>query len=125
MTAVLLSNGWTTRATINEIGGCRPAIMGRDLMPALGMKLIQAPAEERVLNIQGQLDTDAQGDDLDDWEKHFSKKFNNLFHRVGRICKYKVHAEFLKNLTPIQQKGTRVSITLQGKVDEEIATLLT
>ena len=62
--------------------------------------------------------------DLDDWQKHFRQRFHHLFHRVGRIRNYKVQAEFFKNLTPIQQKGRRVPITLQKKVDKETDKLL-
>ena len=63
-------------------------------------------------------------DDLDDWQKHFSKQFHHLFRRVGRIRNYKVQAEFFKTLVPIQQKGRRVPLTLQEKVDKEIEKLL-
>ena len=35
-----------------------------------------------------------------------------------------VHAEFFETLTPIQQKGRRVPITLQDKVDKEISNFL-
>ena len=63
-------------------------------------------------------------EDLDDCQRHFSKQFNHLFPRVGRIRNYKVQAEFFKNLIPIQQKGRRVSKTLQEKVDKEIEKLL-
>ena len=63
-------------------------------------------------------------DDLDDWQKHFSRQFHHLFRRVGRIRNYKLQAEFFKNLVPIQQKGRRVPIKLQEKVDKEIEKLL-
>ena len=53
----LQSNGWTTRATINVIGSCRSFIIGRDLMPELGLMLVQAPAEQDVHNIQKQGET--------------------------------------------------------------------
>ena len=49
---------------------------------------------------------------------------SQLFHRVGRIRNYKVQAEFFKSLIPLQQKGRRVPITLQEKVDKEIDKLL-
>ena len=42
------------------------------------------------------------------------------FNRVGKIRNYKVQVEFFNNLIPIQQKGRRVPITLQDKVDGEI-----
>ena len=105
MVVTLQSNGWTTNATINVIGGCRPSIIGRNLMPELGLMLVKAPAEQGVHNIQKQGDIVEQDEDLDDWQKHFRKHFHHLFHRVGRIRNYKVQAEFFKNLIPIQLKG--------------------
>ena len=56
--------------------------------------------------------------------KPFSKQFNHLFRRVGRIRNYKMQAEFFKNLIPIHQKGRRMPIALQDKVDKEIEKLL-
>ena len=76
----LHSNRWTIQMAINVIGGCRPFIIGQDLMPALGLMLVHAPAEQRILNIQEQVDAAAQGEDLDDWQKHLSKQFYNFFH---------------------------------------------
>ena len=124
MQVTLHSNGWTSSADINVIGGCRPSVIGRDLMPALGLMLVQAPLTEGVNSIHSKEGTVATDNDLDDWQKHFNKQFHHLFRRVGRIRNYKVQAEFFKNLTPIQQKGSRVPITLQEKVDKEIDKLL-
>ena len=50
--------------------------------------------------------------------------FQTFFNRIGKIRNYKVQAEFFENLTPVQQKGRRVPITLQEKVDTEIGKLL-
>ena len=111
MQVTLHSNGWTTSAAINVIGGCRPSIIGRDLMPALGLMLVQAPSVKGVHSLQSHGSTVETDDDLDDWPKHFSKQFHHLFRRVGRIRNYKVQAEFFKKLVPIQQKGRRVPIT--------------
>ena len=124
MQVTLYSNGWTSSADINVIGGCRPSIIGRDLMPALGLMLVQAPPAKWVHSIHSHEGTVETDDDLDDWQKHFSKQFHHLFRRVGRIRNYKVQAEFFKNLLPIQQKGRRVPITLQEKVNKEIEKLL-
>ena len=124
MQVTLDSNGWTCSADINVIGGCRPSIIGRDLMPSLGLMLVQAPSTEGVNSIHSKERTVATDNDLDDWQTHFSKQFQHLFRRVGRIRNYKVQAEFFKNLTPIQQKGRRVPITIQEKVDKEIDKLL-
>ena len=102
MQVTLYSNRWTTSAAINVIGGCRPSINGRDLMPALGLMSVQAPSVQRVHSIQSHGSIVETDDDLDDWQKHFSKQFYHLFRRVGRIRNYKVQAEFFKNLVSIQ-----------------------
>ena len=56
--------------------------------------------------------------------KHTSKLYPNLFTRIGKIRNAKVRAEFFENLRPIQQKGRRVPISLQDKVDKEIHRLM-
>ena len=124
MQVTLHSNGWTSSADINVIGGCRPSTIGRDLMPALGLMLIQASPTKGVNSIHSQEGTVETDNGLDDWQKHFRKQCHHLFRRVGRIRNDKVKAKFFKNLTPIQQKGRRVPITLQEKVDKEIDKLL-
>ena len=86
--------------------------------------LVQASSTEGVNSIHSKEGTVVTDNDLVDWQKHFSKQLHHLFRRVGRIRNYKVQAEFFKNLTPIQQKGRRVPITLQEKVDKEIDKLL-
>ena len=62
---------------------------------------------------------------MDQWQLYFSKLFPKLFIRVGKIRNYTVQAEFFKNLVPVQQKGRRVPVTLQEKVDKEIDKLST
>ena len=106
MQVTLHSNGWTSSADINVIGGCRSSFIGRDLRPALGLMLVQASSTEGVNSIHSKEGTVATDNDLDDWQKFFSKQFHHLFRRVGRIRNYKV------------------PITLQEKVDKEIDKLL-
>ena len=61
----------------------------------------------------------AEGENnLDQWQDYFS------FTRVDKIRNYKVQEEFFKTLVTIQQKGRRVPITLQEKVDREIDKFL-
>ena len=123
----LETNGWVTDANMKVIGGNRPSIIGRDLMPNLGLQTVQRTPEETVMSFQGEqpgAKTTGEEDPLDPWQTYFSQQFNNLFHRVGKIKNYKVHAEFFETLMPIQQKGRRVPITLQDKVDKEISKLL-
>ena len=127
MNVSLETNGWVTDANIKVIGGNTPSIIGRDLMPNLGLQTVQRTPEEKVMSVQGEqpgAETIGEEDPLDPWQTYFSKQFNNLFQRVGKIENYKVHAEFFETLMPIQQKGRRVPITLQDKVDKEISKLL-
>ena len=127
MDVLLETNGWVINANIRVIGGSRPSIIGRDLMPNLGLQIVQMAPEGNVMSVQSDQgtveETDVE-DSLDNWQIYFSKQFENLFNRVGKIKNYKVHADFFETLTPIQQKGRRVPITLQEKVDKEIDKLL-
>ena len=52
MKVELASNGWSTSAVIKVIGGARPSIIGRDLMPHLGLQLVQWKPGQDVLSIQ-------------------------------------------------------------------------
>ena len=126
MEVQLESTGWNTTAStarIRVIGGNRSSIIGRDLMDKLGPKLIQQQPKVTVMAI----DRDATDDletRLSPWLEYFSKQFANLFKRVGKIRNCKIQEDFLENLNPVQQKGRRVPITLQQKVDKGISKLL-
>ena len=123
MDVLLETKGWVTNANIRVIGGSRPSNIGRDLMPNLGLQIVQKAPEENVMSVQndqsGAEATEVE-DSLDHWQTYFSKQFENLFNRVGKIR----NSIFFETLTPIQQKGRRVPITLQDKVDKEINKLL-
>ena len=125
MAVTIQSNGWKIQARIKVIGGNRPSIIGRDLMPQLGLQLVQQTPGDQIMSIgEGSHDALEPEGELDSWQTYFSKQFSNLFSRVGKIRNYKVAAEFFENLTPVQQKGRRVPISLQEKVDAEIDKLL-
>ena len=128
----LASNGWKTKAEVRFTGGTRPSIVGRYLMGKLGLQLMQANLRGEAMNIQGTEDSscekghvgESEDEQMDQWQLYFSKLIPKLFTRVGKIRNYKVQAEFFKNLVPVQQKGRRVPVTLQEKVDKEIDKLL-
>ena len=127
MDVSLETNGWVTNANIRVIGGSRPSIIGRDLMPNLGLQIVQKAPEENVMSVQGEepgAEATEEKDSLDPWQIYFSKQFKNHFNSVGKMKNYKVHADFFETLTPIQQKGRRVPITLQDKIDKEINKFL-
>ena len=128
----LASNGWKTKAEVRVFGGTRPSTVGRDLMGKLGLQLMQADPSAAVMNIQGTDDSscekeqagEAEDERMDPWQQYFSELFPKLFTRIGKIRNYKVQAEFFKKLVPKQQKGRRVPVKLQEKVDKEIDKLL-
>ena len=97
MQVQLTLNGWKTIATIKVIGGNRPSIIGRDLMPELGLQLVQKTPGERVMEIhyehaEGEY---AEGENnLDQWQDFFSKQFSKLFTRINKLRNHKVRAEF-------------------------------
>ena len=53
MNVSLETNGWVTEARIKVIGGNRPSIIGRDLMPNLGLQIEQRTPEQKVMSVQG------------------------------------------------------------------------
>ena len=94
-------------------------------MPQLGLQLVQQSPGNHIMSIEeGSHDALEPEGELDSWQTNFSKQFSNLFSSVGKIRNYIVQAEFFENLTPVQQKGRRVPILLQEKVDAEIDKLL-
>ena len=105
MAVTIESNGWKINARIKVKGENRPSIIGRDLMPQLGLQLVQQSPEDQIMSID-EVDQETSGPEgeLDSWQTNFSKQFANLFNRVGKIRNYKVQAEFFENLTPVQQK---------------------
>ena len=125
MAVTLESNVWKISARIKVIGGNRPSIIGRDLMPQLGLQLAQQAPGDQIMSIDEEdKETSRQEVEQDSWQTYFSKQFSNLFNRIGKIRNGKVQAEFFENLTAVQQKGRRVLITLQEKLDTEIDKLL-
>ena len=63
-------------------------------------------------------------EEYDELQTYFCRLFPNLVTRKGKIRNAKVRADFFENLKPIQQKGRRVPISLQDKVDKEIERLI-
>ena len=103
MAVTLESNGWKINARIKVIGGNCPSITGRDLMPQLGLQLVQQSPGDQIRFIdEVDQETPVQEGELESWQTHFSKQFSNLFNWVGKIRNYKVQADFFENLTRVQ-----------------------
>ena len=89
-------------------------------MGTLGPELVQ---RKKMMGITGE-GSSQEEEDNDELQTYFCKLYPNLFTRIGKIRNAKVGAEFFENLRPIQQKGRRVPISLQDKVDKEIHRLI-
>ena len=114
-------NGWAAPAQVSVIAGNHQSIIGRDLMGTLGLELVQ---RVKVMGITGEgSNQDAEG--YDELQTYFCKLYPNLFTRIGKIRNAEVRAEFFELLKPVQQKGSRVPISQQDKVDKEIHRLIT
>ena len=110
--AVTMSlNGWAAPAQVSVISGNHQSILGRDLM---GLELVH---RKKVMGITGEGSSQEEVE-YDELQTYFCKLYPNLFTLIGNIRNAKV------NLKPIQQKGRRVPISLQDKVDKEIHRLI-
>ena len=58
-------------------------------------------------------------------KKNFFTQFKNLFERQGISKNHIVSSKFKYPLCPIQEKGRRIPIHIQDKVEKEIEKLLT
>ena len=89
-------------------------------MDTLGLELVQ---RRKVMGITGE-GSSQEKEEYDELHTYFCNLYPNLFTRTGKIRNAKVRADFFENLKLIQQKGRRVPISLQDKVDKEIDCLI-
>ena len=61
---------------------------------------------------------------LDIWKNTFYLKYQDLFEHQGRSVHHVVNTKFKYSLCPIQEKGRRISIHVQEKVEKENNKLL-
>ena len=119
--AVTMSlNGWAASAQVSVRSGNHQSILGRNLMYTLGLELMQ---RRKVIGIMGE-GSSQEEEEHDELQTYFCKLYPNLFTRIGKIRNAKVRANFFEYLTPIQQKGRRVLISLQDKVEKEFNRLI-
>ena len=116
--APIASNGWRIEDAEFVVvrDGLKPLI-GRDLFDALGISVTQAPNsnEDSMVNaITSQCP----------FKTCIAKQFPQLISRVGRSKIHIVKSKFHKNFQRKHQKGRRVHINLQERVNSEIRKLL-
>ena len=113
-------NGWAAPAQKSVISGNHHSVLGRDLTDTIGLELVQ---RRKVMGITGE-GSSQEEEEYNELQTDFCKLYPNLFTRLGKIRNANVRTEFFENLKPIQQKGRRVPISLQDKVDKEIDRLI-
>ena len=94
--------------------------MGLVLQGQVGIVTTQKPAPKELTRFDVLMCEQSEG-----WKEKFFNKFKNLFERQGISKNHLVSSKFKYPLCPIQEKGRRISIHIQDKVERKIEKLLT
>ena len=115
--APIASNGWRLEEAEFVVvrDGLKPLVR-RDLFDALGISVTQIPKQEgsMVNTITSQCP----------FKTRIAQQFPQLITRIGRSKIHIVKSKFHRNFQPKHQKGRRVPINLQERVNTEIKKLL-
>ena len=115
---IIESGGWKIHsAPIIVVDDKKANIIGRKILLQIGIKLIQEQHKQNVHVILEQEESDPA---IKQWVK-------DNFQQVVRIGKSKNHTmktQFTKEFVPIQQKGRRIPIHLQERVERELNKLI-
>ena len=114
------SGGWTTKTTsLIVVDDRRAKILGRNLLPLIGIQLQQQPAGKSVNTIS---------DDINGSDAKITNWVNSTYPRlctgIGRARNHMVHTTFLQEFKALQKKGRRIPIHIQEKVVQEIRSLI-
>ena len=101
-------------------------IIGRKLLPQIGIKLIQEQNTEKVQAIRELEESDPT---KKQWVKNKYIHFIVKWRRIARTCivkskNYTMKTQFIEKLVPIQQKGRGIPIHLQERVEGELNKLM-
>ena len=92
--------------------------IGRNLLPRIGIRLIQDKPTRKVLTVQR---SDESNHEIKQWVKD---NFQQLCVRIGKSKYHEMKTQFNKDFEPIQQKGRRIPIHLQERVEAELNKLI-
>ena len=121
LTAPIESGGWTIQtASFIVVDDRRANILGRNLLPLIGIQLHQEkkPAGKSVLQVNSVENSDTQ---IATWVR---TTYPGLCTRTGRSKNHMVHTQFLSEFKALQQRGRRIPIHIQEKVEHEIRSLI-
>ena len=114
--APITSKGWTCDLAIfTVVADGLKSLFGRDLFYKLGLAVTQSTSQKsnRVNNISSP-----------EFKEHIAKIFPELISRIGRSKNHVAKSKFHKDFQPRHQKGRRIPINLQEKVNIELKKLL-
>ena len=114
--APITSKGWACdSATFTVVADGLKSLIGRDLFDQLGLAVTQSTSLKvnRVNNISSP-----------ELKEQIAKTFPGLISRIGRSKSHVSKSKFHKDFQPRHQKGTRIPINLQDKVNIELKKLL-
>ena len=114
--APIESGGWTINtAPFVVVDDKRANILGRNLLPQLGIHLHQEKPTGKSVNYI----TDSEQSDtvITIWVK---SSHPGLCTRIGRSKNHKVHTKFLHGFKALQQKGRRIPIHIQKRTRTQI-----
>ena len=113
------SGGWTVNTTsLIVVDDKRANILGRNILPQIGIQLKQTPDGKSINAISE--DHKCADQKITNWVK---TSYPGLCTRIGRSRNHMVHTTFLKEFKALQQKGRRIPIHIQEKVEREIRSL--
>ena len=84
-------------------------IIGRNLLPRIGIRLIQEKQTHRVLNVQQNDESNHEN------EQCVKDNFQQLCIRIGKSKHHVMRTQFSKEFEPIQQKGRRITSKRKGR----------
>ena len=114
--ASITSNGWTCdSATFTVVADGLKSLIGRDFFDRLGLTVTQSTSQNGkcVNNFSSP-----------EFKELITKTFPELVSRIGRSKNHVAKSKFHKDIQPIHQKGRRIPINLQEKVNTELKKLL-
>ena len=110
------SGGWTLNTTsLIVVDDKRANILGRNILPQIGIQLHQTPAGKSINAISE--DTNCSDQKITDWVKTI---YPGLCTRVGRARNHMVHTTFLIEFKALQQKVEGSLYTFKKKWNKKL-----
>ena len=113
------SGGWKIQSAPFIIVDDQEAnIIGRKLLPKIGVRLIQKTNKQTVLNIREKEESDP---DIKQWVED---NFQQLCIRIGKSKNHMMKTQFSKDFMKIQQKGRCIPVNFQERVEGKLNKLM-